>query len=227
MPGCPSNFRFYAENGKWSVWTGASATHSRTSTLSAQATIASYMWEKWVVPVEKSKWPLYMFNGRLMRSVALSNHNKVLLTSKAPWSGLQSSKMTTWDCGKSKRGYDPRAGQANTSAALRRAHQRLAVQKGGGHKQGNNVYHVKNAWQELGIVGPHSYRLIDLDGTKAWKSRYKNQFPVTGLVSGINKYVHSTLVFCGGQKLVRKWIFKKNMIIGKRVRASNHVMWKR
>ena len=78
----------------------------------------------------KSKWLLYKFNGRLMRSVALSNHNKVLLTSKAPWSGLQSSKMTTWDCGKSKRGYDPRAGQANTSAALRRAHQRLAVQKG-------------------------------------------------------------------------------------------------
>ena len=115
----------------------------------------------------KSKWPLYKFNGRLMRSVALSNHNKVLLTSKAPWSGLQSSKMTTWDCGKSKRGYDPRAGQANTSAALRRAHQRLAVQKGGGQEQGNNVYHVKNAWQELGIVGPHSYRLIDLDGTKA------------------------------------------------------------
>ena len=52
MPGCPSNFRFYAGNGKWSVWTGASATHSRTSTLSAQTTIASYMWEKWVVSVE-------------------------------------------------------------------------------------------------------------------------------------------------------------------------------
>ena len=181
MPGCPSNFRFYAGNGKWSVWTGASATHSRTSTLSAQTTIASYMWEKWVVSVENP-------NGHCTSSMAdwcVASHFPTII--RYCWHPRLHGQVSSWT------GEHLGCSEEGTSTSGR--------PKRGGHKQGNKVYHVKNAWQELGIVGPHSYRLIDLDGTKAWKSRYKNQFPVTGLVSGINKYVHSTWVPPGGRNL--------------------------
>ena len=65
----------------------------------------------------KSKCPLNMFKGRLMRSLAPSSHRSVQLTSKAPLSGRQSSNSTTWACGRSRRGYVPRAGAQKTLAS--------------------------------------------------------------------------------------------------------------